>query len=81
MSIKLDLSENITGYKEDLDKDLQTLETEINSISISLNIISKPQINKIESLFSECESNVRINLWNEFILELFFSIYMLKKIK
>lgn len=62
MSIKLDLSENITGYKEDLDKDLQTLETEINSISISLNIISKPQINKIESLFSECESNVRINL-------------------
>ena len=40
MSIKLDLSENITGYKEDLDKDLQTLETEINSISISLNIMS-----------------------------------------
>ena len=60
MSIKLDLSENITGYKEDLVKDLISLEMELNSISISLNIIPKQQINKIDNLFTECENNVRI---------------------
>jgi hypothetical protein len=81
MSIKLDLSENITGYKEDLEKDLQTLETELNSISISLNIIPKPQINKIESLFSECENNVRkivyrinsyVEVFTYFLRKIFF---------
>ena len=59
MSIKLDLSENILGYKEELERDLENLETELNSISISLSVISKLQVNKIENLFTECENNVK----------------------
>ncbi len=70
MSIKLDLSENITGYKDDLEKDIISLETELNSISISLNIISKQQINKIDNLFTECENNVRIIINRIFITNL-----------
>ncbi len=62
MSIKLDLSESLTGYKEDLERNITNLETELNSISISLSSITKPQIIKIESLISECENNVRIIL-------------------
>ncbi len=59
MSIKLDLSENILGYKEELERDLENLETELNSISISLSVISKLQVNKIENLFTECDNNVK----------------------
>lgn len=58
MSIKLDLSESLTGYKEDLEHNLNNLETELNSVSITLNSITKIQIIKIESLISECENNV-----------------------
>ena len=58
MSIKLDLSENISSYKEDIERDFSILEIELNSISITLNSISKSQILKIENLFKECENNV-----------------------
>ena len=60
MSVKLDLSENLTCYQDDLNRDLSTLESEIHSISLSLNVISKQQILKIENLFTECENNVII---------------------
>jgi hypothetical protein len=58
MSTKLDLSENITSYKEDILKDMSTIETELNSISITLNTIPKNQLIKIEKLFTDCENNV-----------------------
>jgi len=58
MSVKLDLSENITGYREELEKSLRDLETELNSISISLSVISKAQANKIEDLFTQSGNNV-----------------------
>lgn len=59
MSIKLDITEGVESYKEDVEKDLETLEMEINSIAISLAAITKPQIHKIENLFTECENNVK----------------------
>lgn len=58
MSTKLD-AENISSYKEDLEKDMQQIETELNSINITLNSITKPQISKIEILFTECNNNVK----------------------
>jgi len=60
MSTKLDLSENISSYIEDINRDLVTIEFELNSISLSLNSITKPTINKIENLFIDCENNVNI---------------------
>jgi hypothetical protein len=58
MAIKLDLSENLTSYKSDLEKGLSTLETEINSISISLSAIPKSQILNIENIITESQNNV-----------------------
>jgi hypothetical protein len=58
MSVKIDLSENIASYKEDLDRDLSLLETELNSISLSLSTIPKTQIYKIDNLLTECDNNV-----------------------
>lgn len=60
MSVKLDISESLASYQEDLMRDLRTLESEINSISLSLNVISKQQILKIENLISDCENNVNL---------------------
>jgi hypothetical protein len=59
-TVKLDVSESLDGYKEDLEKDLQILENEINSISISLAAIPKDQIMRIENLIKESENNVFI---------------------
>jgi hypothetical protein len=58
MSVKLDLSENITSYEEDLERDFSELDIELNAISLSLNAIPKHQINKIDNLLVECENNV-----------------------
>jgi len=72
MSIKLDKSESIDSYKDDLEKSLSSIETELNSISISLNVISKTQLNKIQNLFTECDNNVnKIKI----IYKLYISIY------
>lgn len=62
MSIKLDLSESLTSYKDDVERNISHLDTELNSISISLSAIPKHQIYKIENLITECENNVRHNI-------------------
>ena len=58
MSIKLDLSEELTTYKTDLDKALSIIENELNSLNITLTPISKNQITYIEQLLKDSESNV-----------------------
>jgi len=60
MSTKLDISENISSYKQDSNRDLVTIEFELNTIPFTLNSITKPTINKIENLFIDCENNVNI---------------------
>jgi hypothetical protein len=58
MAIKLEISESLTSYQEDVEKELKLLELEINNIQISLNAISKSQSDKIEKLLRSCENNV-----------------------
>ncbi len=58
MSFKMEISENFNSYKIDLEKSLSKLETEINSISMTLNSIDTNKNDKIESLIRESENNV-----------------------
>jgi len=58
MAIKLEISESLTSYQEDLEKDFKLLEIEINNIQISLNPISKSQSQKIEKLLRQSENDV-----------------------
>ncbi len=58
MSVKLEFSENIQSYRDEINTDLSQIETEINSISLTLDAIPKHQINKIEKLLTDCENNV-----------------------
>ena len=62
MAIKLEISESLTSYQEDIEKELKLLELEIKNIQISLNAISKSQSEKIEKLFTSCENNVKYKL-------------------
>jgi hypothetical protein len=59
MSIKLDLSEELTTYRNDLEKALSILENELNSFNITLTPMTKSQLIKIEQLLKDSESNVR----------------------
>ena len=59
MAIKLEISESLTSYQEDIEKELKLIELEIKNIQISLNAISKSQSDKIEKLFTSCENNVK----------------------
>jgi len=54
----MEISENFNSYKIDLEKSLSKLETEINSISMTLNSIDTNKNDKIESLIRESENNV-----------------------
>jgi hypothetical protein len=58
MSITLDVSESYIDYKEDLEKGLKELESEISSIDLSLEAISKLKQTEIDKLISDCENNV-----------------------
>ena len=58
MAIKLEISEGLTSYQEDIEKDFKLLELEINNIQISLNPISKTQSQKIEKLLTQSENDV-----------------------
>jgi hypothetical protein len=62
MAIKLEISESLTSYQEDIEKELKLLELDIKNIQISLNAISKSQSEKIEKLFTSCENNVKYKL-------------------
>lgn len=59
MSFKMDISENFNSYKTDIEKSLTKLETEINSISMTLERIDFKKNDKIESLIKEGENNVK----------------------
>jgi len=59
MAIKLEISESLTSYQEDIEKELKQIEIEIKNIQISLNAISKSQSEKIEKLLTSCENNVK----------------------
>ena len=58
MSFKLEISEGLTSYKNDVEISLLKLETEINSIYMTLEVIDKKKIDKIESLIQESDNNV-----------------------
>lgn len=58
MAIKLEISESLTSYQADIEKDLKLLEIEINNIQISLSAITKSQSTKITKLISQSENNV-----------------------
>jgi hypothetical protein len=60
MSVKLDLSEDLVSYTEEIENSLRMLENEMNSVMITLNPLSKGQISKIEDLISNCENNVNL---------------------
>jgi hypothetical protein len=59
MTTKIDFSENLTSYSQEFEKILDKLETEINSIKISLTPISKKQLKEIDSLMTESENNIK----------------------
>lgn len=54
----MEISENFTSYKKDIEKNISDLEKEINSVSMTLNSIDTKKIDKIESLIRESENNV-----------------------
>ncbi len=58
MSIALNVSDEITEYRDSIEKGLMSIETELNNIKIVLTPISKNQISKVEKLIRECENNV-----------------------
>ena len=51
---------NISKIHSTTFQNLINLETELNSVSITLSSIAKPQMIKIENLISECENNVSV---------------------
>jgi hypothetical protein len=59
MSIALNVSEEITEYRENLDRFLNQIETELNNIKIVLTPITTTQINKIEKLIKDSDNNVK----------------------
>jgi hypothetical protein len=58
MSIALNVSDEITEYRDSLEKGLMNIETELNNIKIVLTPISKNQISRVEKLIRDCENNV-----------------------
>lgn len=58
MSFKMEISENFSSYRSDIEKSISNLETEINSIAITLNSIDGRKNDRIESLIKESENNV-----------------------
>ena len=54
----MEISESFNSYKCDIEKSLSKLETEINSISMTLEGIDLKKNDKIESLIKESENNV-----------------------
>lgn len=58
MSFKMEISENFNSYKSDIEKSLSKLETEVNSILMTLGSIDFKKNDKIETLIREIENNV-----------------------
>ncbi len=59
MSVILNVSDEITEYRENLEKCLSQIETELNNIKILLTPITNNQIYKIDKLIKESENNVK----------------------
>jgi hypothetical protein len=57
-NVRMDLPEQFKEYQDELERDLPKLEMEVNSIKLTLEKISKPQIAKIEDLIRNSENNV-----------------------
>ena len=58
MSFKMEISENFSSYKTDLQNFLLKLASENQSINLSLDKIDFKKNEKIEILIKECENNV-----------------------
>jgi hypothetical protein len=61
MSIKLDVSDDFDSYKEELDRDLMTIQDEIASHKLTLEAMPKSTVNLINDLFSNSDNNVNTN--------------------